>query len=92
MGRGRNGLDALTEGGGDSPLYSSFSLNNVVLMGVQVWEIDTRRGTINGCRGCVFVVIVLKAHFFRSFFTNGDVRSRGRISKVYLKVNVLWVF
>ena len=92
MCQGRDSLDALAISSGNSPLYTSFCLNNRVLMWVEVRKINTRRRTIDGCRGCIFVVVVLKAYLFRGFFANRNVRSRGRIPKMYLKVDVLWVF
>ena len=76
----------------NSPLYTSFCLNNCILVWVEVREIDAQRGTIDGCQRCIFIVVVLKAYLFRGFFTNRNVRSRGRIPKMYLKVDIFWVF
>ena len=85
-------MDALTESSRDSPLYSSFSLDDVVLVRMQVRKVDTRWGAIDGSWWSIFVVVILKTYFFRSFLSDGNVRTWRGVPKVDLKVDVLWVF
>ena len=61
-------------------------------MWVEVREIDAQWRVIDGGWRCIFFVVVLKAYFFRGFFTNGDVGSGRRIPKMYLEVDVFRVF